>query len=118
MTMRTASLLAVSLLLGAGAVSAADERSGEQLFTDFGCVLCHGSSGYRGGIGGRPIAPMQHSLDAFRILVRSPGNAMPAFAPQVLSEEQLRKLYQFLRSVSPSPEVAEIPLLRSLGGGQ
>jgi hypothetical protein len=43
---------------------------------------------------------------------------MPAFAPQVLSEEQLKKLYQFLRSVSPSPGVAELPLLKSLGAGQ
>jgi mono/diheme cytochrome c family protein len=118
MKMRTGYLLAVSLLLGAGGVNAAEERSGEQLFKDFGCVLCHGSTGYRGGIGGRPIAPLQHSLDAFRILVRSPGNAMPAFAPQVLSEEQLKKLYQFLSSVSPSPEVAELPLLKSLRAGQ
>jgi mono/diheme cytochrome c family protein len=119
MNMRSGYLLAASLLLfGASAVNAADERSGEQLFKDFGCVLCHGSTGYRGGIGGRPIAPMQHSLDAFRILVRSPGKAMPAFAPQVLSEEQLKKLYQFLRSVSPSPEVAELPQLKSLGAGR
>lgn len=116
--MRTGYLLAVSLLLAAGGVNAAEERTGEQLFKDFGCVLCHGSTGYRGGIGGRPIAPMQHSLDAFRVLVRSPGNSMPAFAPQVLSEEQLKKLYEFLRSVSPSPEVAEIPLLKSLGAGK
>ncbi len=35
---------------------------------------------------------------------------MPAFAPQVLSEEQLKKLYQFLSSVSPSPDVAELPI--------
>jgi mono/diheme cytochrome c family protein len=118
MKMRTGYLLAVSLLLGASGVNAAEERSGEQLFKDFGCVHCHGSTGYRGGIGGRPIAPMQHSLEAFRILVRSPGNAMPAFAPQVLSEEQLKKLYQFLSSVRPSPEVAELPLLKSLGAGQ
>jgi len=116
--MRTGYLLAVSLLLGVSGVNAAEERSGQQLFTDFGCVLCHGSTGYRGGIGGRPIAPMQHSLDAFRILVRSPGNAMPAFAPQVLSEEQLKKLYQFLSSVSPSPEVADLPVLKSLGAGK
>jgi len=115
--MSTRYLLAISLLLGAGAVNAAEERSGEQLFKDFGCVLCHGSTGYRGGIGGRPIAPMQHSMDAFRILVRSPGNAMPAFAPQVLSEEQLKKLYQFLSSIKPSPEVAELPPLKSLGAG-
>jgi mono/diheme cytochrome c family protein len=118
MKMRTGYWLAVLLLLGAGGANAAEERSGKQLFTDFGCVLCHGSTGYRGGIGGRPIAPMQHSLDAFRILVRSPANAMPAFAPQVLSEEQLEKLYQFLRSVSPSPEVADLPLLKSLGAGK
>src|ERR1700761_3366122 len=95
MKMKTVSLFALPLLLAASAISAADQRSGEQLFKDFGCVLCHGSNGYRGGLGGRPIAPMKHSLDAFRILVRSPGNAMPAFAPQVLSEEQLKKLYQF-----------------------
>ena len=38
--MRTAYLLAVSLLLGAGGANAAEERSGEQLFKDFGCVLC------------------------------------------------------------------------------
>jgi mono/diheme cytochrome c family protein len=116
--MRTGYWLAVALLLGAGGVNAAEERSGEQLFKDFGCVLCHGSTGYRGGIAGRPIAPMQHSLDAFRILVRSPGNAMPAFAPKALSEEQLKKLYEYLRSVSPSPEVAELPLLKSLGAGK
>lgn len=116
--MKTGYWLAVALLLGASAVSAADERSGEQLFTAFGCVLCHGSTGYRGGIGGRPIAPMQQSLDAFRILVRSPANAMPAFAPQVLSEEQLEKLYQFLRSVKPSPEVSQLPILKSLGAGK
>jgi hypothetical protein len=37
---------------------------------------------------------------------------------EAASEEQLKKLYQYLSSVSPSPEVAELPLLKGLGAGR
>jgi mono/diheme cytochrome c family protein len=106
-------ILTVLACAGATAAAAAETRSGEQLFSAFGCVLCHGATGHRGGVAGQPIAPLQHDLDAFRVLVRTPARAMPAFAPEALSEEQLQKLYEFLRAVPASPEVADLPLLKN-----
>lgn len=111
-------LIVIALGLLPAVTLAAEERSGEQLYTDFGCVLCHGASGHRGGAGGRPIAPTPHQLEAFRVLLRTPANNMPAYAPEALTDAQAERLHAFLRQIAPAPTVEELPLLENFRVGR
>ncbi len=93
---------------------AAEERTGEQLYTDFGCILCHGISGHRGATAGRPLAPTNHTLTSFSQLVRYPARSMPAYAPEAFSDEQMSRVFDYILSIPASPEVEDIDSLQEL----
>lgn len=104
---------AAVLILGLGLQFSvqAQERDGRRLFQDFGCSYCHGITGYRGGIGGQPLAPGRHSFDSFRQLVRFPADNMPPYPPEALDDDQLRRIYEYLESVEESPDREELSIL-------
>ncbi len=91
--------LALSMLTCARA--APDERSP---YVANGCYQCHGYAG-QGGAGAR-LARTAYSFEAFAALVRRPANEMPAYAPQVLDDRELRSIYDFLRSLPEPPRVS------------
>jgi mono/diheme cytochrome c family protein len=105
-------------LAGAGAGWCADEPTGDavkgrHLYLTVGCFECHG----RAGQGGRfnypapALAQMPLPLLAFRALVRAGPNDMPAYAEQVLSDQDVADILAFLRSL-PGPRPPQgIPLL-------
>jgi mono/diheme cytochrome c family protein len=103
-----ASLPALGLLQ---AQETSSSRSGRQLFTDFQCWQCHGYEG-QGGAAAR-IAPTAYPFEAFAQLVRH-TNVMPPYSPNVLSDAQLRRIYDFVRAVPEPPAVEDIPELRDL----
>ncbi len=84
----------------------ADE--GRALFTANQCWQCHGHEG-QGGAAVR-IAPTLYPFVAFAQFVRH-GNLMPAYSPNVLSDEDLRQIWEFVRNVSEPPAVEDIPEL-------
>jgi len=90
-------LAALAHLAGA----APDERSP---YVANGCYQCHGYVG-QGGAGAR-LARTAYSFEAFAALVRRPANEMPAYAPQVLDDRELRSIYNYLRSLPEPPRVA------------
>jgi len=103
-------VLIVLLLALAAAPSGVAQEDGRALFDGYGCYQCHGHEG-QGGAAPR-IAPSPYPYEAFERLVRHPANEMPAYAPAALSDETLRAIYRYVRSVSEPPTIADVPLLR------
>ena len=88
---------------------------GRQLYMTNGCFSCHGTVGQGGERSGAPkLAPETYPFEAFRVLVRTPREAMPRFDPKYLSDEQLRDIHGFLSSVAKGPAAKDIPVLRAL----
>ena len=87
----------------------ADAEKGLALYVSQQCWQCHGYQG-QGGVAGVRIAPTLLPFDAFARLVRF-TNLMPAYSPKVLSDEQLRLIYVYVRSIPKPPPLEEIPEL-------
>ena len=81
---------------------------GKKDYVEMGCYQCHGYQG-QGGAAPR-IAPNPLPLEAFTQLVRRPPNVMPAYSPRVLSDEQLKRIHQYLESIPQPPEVSTLPV--------
>lgn len=89
-----------ALAFSTSASAAADEKSP---YVAYGCYQCHGYVG-QGGAGAR-IARTALPFEAFAALVRRPVNEMPAYAPQVLRDGDLKSIYDYLRSLPESPRI-------------
>ncbi len=83
-------------------------REGRELFTANQCWQCHGYEG-QGGAAVR-IAPTIYSFVAFAALVRH-SNLMPAYSPNVLTDEDLQKIFEFVSTMPEPPAVEDIPEL-------
>ena len=79
----------------ASAPLAAADSEGEALYASKGCYQCHGYAG-QGGAAGPRLAPGPLPLEAFMAIVRKPPNVMPAYSPRVLTDAELRAIYQFV----------------------
>ncbi len=109
---------ALALALASGAVRAqsADEiERGRQLFMANGCYSCHGTVGQGGERSAAPrLAPGPYPFEAFKVLVRTPREAMPRFDPRHVSDAQLQLIHGYLASIAKGPVVADIAALRAL----
>ncbi|MYA31884.1 MAG: cytochrome c [Gammaproteobacteria bacterium] len=86
-----------------------DVQQGLALYISQQCWQCHGYEG-QGGVAGVRLAPTLLPFEAFARLVRF-TNLMPAYSPKVLSDEQLRLIYAYVRSIPEPPPLEEIPEL-------
>ncbi len=104
-------ILVAGLCIGAAATQE-DEATdrGKKDYVEMGCYQCHGYQG-QGGRAGPRIAPKPLSLEAFTRLVRKPPNVMPAYSPKVISDEQLKRIHEYLKSIPEPPEVSTLPIL-------
>jgi mono/diheme cytochrome c family protein len=110
-----AMLLIASCMLAGFATRAQDSASGANggtLFVANGCYQCHGYEG-QGGEAPR-IAPTAYPMQAFMLLVRHPASEMPAYSPEVLSDEDLQEIYAYIRSRPEPPPVSDIGILKNL----
>lgn len=101
-------LLAMQSLTALAQDTSADAREGKELFTANQCWQCHGHEG-QGGAAVR-IAPTLYPFIAFSQFVRH-TNLMPAYSPNVLPDEQLRKIFEYVRTMPEPPAVEDIPEL-------
>ncbi len=101
--------LVAGIHIGAAATQE-DEATdrGKKDYVEMGCYQCHVYQG-QGGAGPR-IAPKPVPLEAFTRLVRRPPNVMPAYSPRVLSDEKLKRIHQYLKSIPEPPEVSTLPV--------
>ena len=83
-----AAIVTATLLVAVPPLRAAPAPADRELFVRYGCYQCHGYEG-QGGEALR-IAPSPYSFEAFAAKVRKPANEMPAYAPEVLSDLDLR----------------------------
>ncbi|MDH3531349.1 MAG: cytochrome c [Gammaproteobacteria bacterium] len=88
---------------------AAPASDGKELYLSYQCWQCHGYEG-QGGAAAR-LAGKQYPYAAFARFVRHP-NLMPAYPPNLLSDEKLRRIFDYVRSIPEPPPLEDIPALR------
>lgn len=108
--------LAFAVATGTSLAQGSNEvAAGRQLYMSNGCYTCHGTVGQGGERSGAPrLAPDPYPFEAFKILVRSPREAMPRFDPQFVSDEQLQAIHSYLASIAKGPAAKDIPALQTL----
>ena len=116
--------LALALLGPAASVAQAQAQSqaqpgndeverGRALYMKNGCYSCHGTVGQGGERSGAPkLAPEPYPYEAFRVLVRTPREAMPRLDVKHVSDEQLQLIYRYLSSIPKGPAAKDIAALR------
>lgn len=104
-------LLAVTVDKPLAAEHAAEKNDGSQLYLSYQCWQCHGYEG-QGGAAPR-IAPSAYPWEAFLRFVRYP-NEMPAYPKELLSDDELRAIYDYLQSIPEPRPVEDIPALNDL----
>ena len=83
---------------------AANVDAGRHAFMAAGCYQCHGTVG-QGGVGPK-LAPDPMPVDAMIAFVRYTNRNMPAYSPQVLSDQELRLIHGYLASIKASTPAA------------
>ena len=106
-------LTAVQLALAAQNPPPGNVENGKRLFVKETCYYCHGYAG-QGGRDGARIAATSLTADALIRYVRRPAGAMPAFTEKVLSDQELRDIYAYLKSLPVAKSAKDIPLLNQL----
>ena len=105
-------IFAAFLLIQTGNSGAQDEAGeGRDLYMANQCWQCHGTEG-QGGAAVR-IAPTLYPFEAFAQFVRH-SNLMPAYSPNVLSDDQLRQIFEYVRTMPEPPDLDDIPELSDL----
>ena len=92
-----------------GEIKDSEHPAGYRDYVEMGCYQCHGFLGH-GGRSAKLVEPLI-PYEGFANQVRRPRNIMPAYSPNVLSEERLRSIYSYLERIPASPAASEIPLL-------
>lgn len=87
------------------------EAAGRELFESYQCWQCHGYQG-QGGAAPR-VAPSAYPFEAFERFVRYP-NQMPAYPRELLGDDELRTIWEFLKAQPQPPAVEDIPALSDL----
>lgn len=106
-----AALPIATALLAATALPAQPADDGESLYVAYGCYQCHGYEG-QGGVAGPRIGPSPYPFVAFAQLVRRPADVMPAYAPSVLDDTTLERIYDYVRERPEPADGDDISLLR------
>jgi mono/diheme cytochrome c family protein len=113
-TLVTAALAISGLTFVAGAQEpAGDPANGARIYVAVGCFTCHGRAGQGGAFNyvTPALAKTQWPVEALRAFLRVGVNDMPAYAKEVLSDQQVADIHAFLRSLPGSRSPANFPLL-------
>lgn len=81
-------------------------------FITYGCYQCHGYYGHGASTG--PQLSTAMPFEAFQQVVRKPYGVMPAYSTELLSDEDLRKMYAYLENVPAPAPLEDIPLLDAM----
>ena len=110
--LRNTFLASACLACGASGVLAEEPGSsdaeGRELYLSYQCWQCHGYEGQGGGAA--RIASTAYSFEAFARVVRHP-DLMPAYPRNLLRDDKLRLIYDYVRSMPEPPPLEDIPAL-------
>lgn len=106
-TRRRAVLVAAALGLLAAPAAAQDAGDDDGLppahvlYASRGCLGCHGASG--AGAVGPTLARLSIPFNQFLRQLRNPRGIMPSFHSELVTDEEARAIYDFLRQAPPPP---------------
>ena len=87
-------------------------RNGQRLFLSYGCYECHGTVGQGSTqTGGSRLGPPQIPFSAFLDYVRQPTGQMPPYTTRTVSDQELRDMYAFLKSLPQATPSRDISIL-------
>jgi mono/diheme cytochrome c family protein len=124
-----ASLIAATLVAGAGVLSAqttapiGNAKHGQQLYDTDGCYLCHNYQGQATGsrkAGQRPgpnLAPGPIPYASFIKQLRTPRASMPPYDAKILSDQGAADIYAYLASQPPAKDYRSIAVLNVVHAG-
>ena len=90
-----------------------DPAKGKRVYLADGCFLCHGRVG-QGGAMNYPapaITKLEMPVESFVAFLRDAPNDMPAYAANVLPDEDVADIYAFLQSLPGRKPAKDFPLL-------
>lgn len=88
------------------AASAQADATGRELYTIKGCYMCHGIEGQGALLTGSRLAPDPIPFEAFAVYVRRSPGEMPAYSRDVLSDDDLIRIYEYLQTRPHPPQEA------------
>jgi mono/diheme cytochrome c family protein len=105
----------IALLAGlaCGMGFAQNVENGKKIFLRDGCYQCHGYNG-QGTIAGARLGPPVLTVDGMIRYIRKPAGAMPAFGEAVLSDQEIRDIYAYMKTMPAPKPVKDIPLLQQM----
>lgn len=80
--------------------------TGRELYMIKGCHMCHGLEGQGALLTGSRLAPDPIPFEAFAVYVRHSPGEMPAYSRDLLSDEELVLIYEFLQTRPHPPQEA------------
>lgn len=95
--------------LKTASAEAGEAARGKKLYDSFGCYECHGHMAEGSVATGPRLAPDPVPFSFFVQQLRHPINQMPPYTDKVVSAQDLKDIYAFLKSVPPPPKVQNIP---------
>jgi ubiquinol-cytochrome c reductase cytochrome c subunit len=97
--------------------SSGNLQTGKDLYLRYSCYACHGYDGH-GGAGAR-LVPMRMTGERFTAYLRSPRTPqMPLYSTKLLTDAQLGDVWAYIKSLPPSPDAKDIPLLARIMRGK
>jgi len=99
------SLIAAATTITSLSLNAQEPTDGTELLARSGCAVCHGAEG-QGTAAGPSLAASTLSLDDFVAAVRQATRTMPAYAAEVLPDEDLTRMFAFLEVQTAEPAAA------------
>ena len=103
-------LIAIPVLAAAQTAPAGSPDKGKELFMKQNCYYCHGTTG-QGSRDGARLAATSLTADGMIRYIRKPAGAMPAFTEKLLTDQELRDIYAYLKSLPVAKAPKDIPLL-------
>ncbi|MGO9589947.1 MAG: c-type cytochrome [Candidatus Acidiferrales bacterium] len=86
--------------------AAGDAQDGKRVFTNAGCVACHGAQGQGTSLAPQ-ISPPPAELSALIAYVRQPTGKMPPVSASTASDQDVANIYAYLKSVAPAAAATE-----------
>jgi len=87
--------------------------NGKRLFLEKNCYYCHGTTG-QGGRDGARLTNTALNADGLIRYVRKPAGAMPAYTEKLISDQELRDVLAYLKSLPVAKSPKDIPLLNQI----
>jgi mono/diheme cytochrome c family protein len=99
--------------LACGSMFGQNVENGKKIFLRDGCYQCHGYAG-QGTIAGARLGPPVLTAEGMTRYIRKPTGAMPAFSETVLSDQEVKDIYAYLKTMPAPKPVKDIPLLNQI----